>query len=137
MLTEWWKKTPRDKPSESRISDMVKRLLIVVAPTMGVTTVEPPLMKAAIDWGDYLIACREKFNPSDSYSWTQAFENDIRAVGQRHKKPMTFNDYRRLVHPQRKPGGLGPFIQAWRNMIAGGELREDGATTKGTRTYRL
>ena len=137
LMTSWWMGTDRNKPSCSRVDDMVKRLLIVTAVTSGQNTVDRRLMAEAVAFGDYIIAAREKFNPNDSYSYTQAFEDAIRRVGHRHKLPMTLNDYRRLVHPNRKPGGIGPFLQAWKNIITVGELTPDGKTVQGTVKYRF
>ena len=78
--------TDRNKPSCSRVDDMVKRLLIVTAVTSGQNTVDRRLMTEAVAFGDYIIAAREKFNPNDSYSYTQAFEDAIRRVGHQHKR---------------------------------------------------
>jgi hypothetical protein len=140
-LTEWWNLTPRDKPSEIRIDDMVKRLALVLAVSNDDTdndSVSWDMMSRAIQFGDYLIACREKFNPADSHSWIQALENHILKVAQRHKdESMSQNDFRRLIRPDRKPGGFGSFLQAWRNVIAVGALRADGTTRTGHTRYKL
>jgi Bifunctional DNA primase/polymerase, N-terminal/Protein of unknown function (DUF3987) len=137
MLRDWWSKCPRDKPSESRVDDMVKRLLIVLAVTNDTQTITRDLMDQGIRFGEYIIATREKFNPMDSHSWTQAFEQAIEKVAQRHRVPMTLTDFRRFVQPTRRPGGIGPFLQGWKNMIAAGLLKPDGVTHKGTIKYRL
>jgi hypothetical protein len=137
MLEDWWGGSVRDKSSETRVEDMVKRLLIVLAATNDTNTIGRDLMAQAIQFGDYVIAVREKYNPADSHSWTQAFENQIIAVAQRRKIPMTMNDFRRLIHPNRKPGGLGPYLQAWKNTLAAGILKLDGKTVQGTGKYRL
>jgi hypothetical protein len=137
ILRDWWGGSARDKSSESRVEDMVKRLCIVLAVTNDTVTVGPDLMRQAIQFGDYVIAVREKFNPADSHSWTQAFENQIITVAERRKIAMTMNDFRRLIHPHRKPGGLGPYLQAWKNTLAAGILKLDGKTVQGTGKYRL
>jgi putative DNA primase/helicase len=137
MLKDWWNGTARDTASNSRVDDMVKRLLIVLGTTNDTTVIGPDLMAVAIRFGDYVAAAREKYNPMDSYSWTQAFENLIQRTAERHKQPMTMNDFRRLVQPNRKPGGLGPFLQAWKNMLNVGILKADGMTHKGSVRYRL
>jgi Primase C terminal 1 (PriCT-1) len=136
MLRDWWG-SDRMKPSESRVDDMVKRLVIVLAATNDVLVVGPDLMAQAVKFGDYVIATREKYNPSDSHSWTQAFEQEIIRVGQKHKLAMTMRDYQRVVHPNRKPGGYGSFLQAWKTLIQAGVLKADGATHKGTMKYRV
>ena len=94
-------------------------------------------MAQAIKFGDYVIAAREKYNPSDSHSWTQAFEQAIIKVGQKHKIAMTMTDYRRLVHPNRKPGGFGSFAQAWKTLVQVGVLKADGTTHQNTVKYRV
>jgi len=132
----WWG-NDRAKPSESRVEDMVKRMLIILAVTTGTTIVTRDMIELGILFGEYVIAAREKFNPNDSYSFTQAFEEDIRKVAERHPQSMTQRDFVKLINPGRKPGGLGPFIQAFRNAIAVGELVPDGTTHKGTVKYRL
>jgi hypothetical protein len=43
------------------------------------------------------------------------------------------NEVRRAIHPQRKPGGLGPFLQAWRNLIGTGVLK---LRNKGHKTLK-
>lgn len=135
LLIEWWARTPRDKPSETRIDDMVKRMALILASSNDSDTVTWDMMKVAIQFGDYVIACREKFNPADSHSWIQAFENEILRVANRHKQPMTMREFRHLVHPDRKPGGLGPFLQAFKNCVTAGVLTSDGSNRKGSLLY--
>ena len=137
MLADWWGSSDRDKPSESRVDDMVKRLLIILGVTTGRHTIDRELMAQAIAFGDYVIAAREKFNAPDSYTWIQANEDAIRKVGRRHAAAMTMNECRRRVQPGRKPGGIGPFLQGWKNLIAVGELVESHKSHKGTMNYRL
>jgi hypothetical protein len=84
----------------------------------------------------YEIAVRERFNPVDASSWTQAFENEIERVYKRRGE-LTLNDCRRLVHPNRKPGGAGPFLQAFKNLVGVGLLKPSGRTEKGTVKYSL
>ena len=137
MLRFWWAGSARDKASETRADDMAKRLAIVLAVTNDTTTVGPDLMAQAIQFGDYVIAVRERFNPADSYSWTQAFEGMILAAAQKQQTGMTFRDFQRVIHPARKPGGLGPFKMAWQNVLATGMLKPDSKTVQGTSRYTL
>jgi hypothetical protein len=136
VLADWWARTSRDRESESRVDDAVKRLLIVLAATNDINTIGPGMVQQACQFGDYLIACREKFNPADSHSWTQAFENAILKVAVARNVAMTRNEFRQRVNPTQKAGGLGPFIQAWNNVVTSGMLKQDGATQKGTAKYR-
>jgi hypothetical protein len=43
------------------------------------------------------------------------------------------NGVRRAIHPQRKPGGLGPFLQGWKNLIGTGVLK---LRNKGHKTLK-
>lgn len=134
-LADWWSKTLRDKHSETRIGDMVKRMALVLAASHGSQIVSPEIMAVSIEFGDYLIACRERFNPADSSSWTQAFENLILTTARRFNKPLTERDFRRIIHPERKPGGLGPFIQAMKNCVTTESLKKIGETRKKQGLY--
>jgi len=137
MFRTWWTSSTREKACEIRIEDMVKRLLIVLGGTNeDDTLIDEDIMDQAIRWAEYIIACREKFNVADSYTYTQAFEGAIRRVGIKAKRSMSQNQYRRLTHADSRPGGYGPFIQAWRNMIAVGELIEDGANRQSSKLFR-
>jgi Protein of unknown function (DUF3987) len=136
MFQDWWTGAPRDKASEIRIPDIVKRLLIVLATTNDTDTISVDLMSQGIAFGDYEIAVRERFNPVDASSWTQAFENEIERVYKRRGE-LTLNDCRRFVHPNRKPGGAGPFLQAFKNLVGVGLLKPSGRTEKGTVKYSL
>lgn len=134
LLEDWWG-SGRDKLSGLRAEDFVKRLLLVLATTNDVTVIGTELMKQGIAFGDYIIACRERFNPADSYSWTQALETEIRAVFRKHAQAMTENEIRRLVHPERKPGGIGTFLQAWKNVVQGRYVQQESTTVQGSARY--
>jgi Protein of unknown function (DUF3987) len=58
MFDKWWGATPRDRSSEARIPDMVKRFLIVLAVTNSVDLIDPWLMQVGIAFGDHQIALR-------------------------------------------------------------------------------
>lgn len=135
MYDSWWKAKGQDKPSEVRIDGIVKRLLIVLARTNEVNVIGTNLMQQAIDFGDFVIQCREKYNPLDSATWVQMQENLIIAVYQR-KGPLSPNHCRRLVHPERRPGGAGPFLQAFKNLVATGILKEV-AKTQRDKVYKI
>ena len=137
MLRSWWESKSRDLPAESRADDMVKRLLIVLAVTNDTNVIDRGLMTQGIQFGDYLIAVRERFNRQDSYSWVQSFELAIGRVAQKRKTAMTFREFEKYTNARTKPGGLGAFLQAWRNVITAGVLRQDGKTRSGTAKYRL
>ena len=130
LLDKWWGSSKRDQVSEARIVDIVKRLLIVLAVTNDTDVIDAKLMSQGIAFGDYEIAMREHFNPPDSYSWCQAFENAIINVLHKNKVPMTANTIRRFVHPERKPGGFGPFLQAFNNLLKAGVIRSDGKSER-------
>jgi hypothetical protein len=132
-----WSDSLGGKPSHTRVGDFASRLLIVLAVTNDVAVVNRDLVAQAIQFGNYVISVREKFDVADSYSFTQNFENDIIAVFKRYSESLSQNDVRRLVRPERKPGGMGPFNQAWVNLVKSGMLVQDGQTAKGKHKYRL
>jgi hypothetical protein len=135
LYDRWWSAKNQSAASETRADGIVKRLLIVLARTNNVETINAELVQQAIDFGDFIIAARDKYNPLDSQTWTQSFENLIISIYQRHGD-MTANICRRRVHPERRPGGAGPFLQAFKNLTATGILRET-ASTQRSKVYRL
>ncbi len=136
LLRSWWNSVERDKASEVRVEDFVKRLLLVLAQTNDTTVITVELVKIGIAFGDYVIAAREKYNPSgDAYTWIQRFENDIVTIFKKQGKPMTANEVRRFVHPDKKPGGYGQYQNAWRNLINTGVIKQESATVHNTGRY--
>jgi hypothetical protein len=132
---EWWNKKDQSRPSETRVDGIVKRLMIVLARTNNVTSVDKDLAEQATEFGDFIIACREKYNPLDASTWSQMFENLIIAAYQKHGD-LTPVQCRRVVHPERRPGGVGPYLQAYKNLTIAGVLREVSKTQRST-IYRL
>jgi len=133
---DWWTSQDREKPSEARIPDIVKRLLLNLAETNDIDTITQPLLDQGIAFAEYEIQAREKYNPADSFSWVQDFENRIIQVLREKGIPMTQNIARRYVRPDRRPGGFGPFLQAWQNLIRAGVLKPSGNTQR-TPKYSL
>ncbi len=133
VLTAWWASVDSSNKHTTRVLEMVKQLLIVLAVTnapedhTGPTlTVGTDLMQQAIAFGKYVIAAREILNPADSWSVVQAMENHIVAWMKKNSpvtSPKTFNDARRGVRPDRKPGGFGVFKLAWSNCLGAGVLK--------------
>lgn len=135
MFDSWWEAKDQKKASIVRIDGIVKRLLIVLAATNDTLEVDEHLMSQGIAFGDFIIACRDLYNPADASTWTQSFENCIIAVHQKHGE-LSPNKCRRLVHPERKPGGMGPFLQAYNNLVKAGVLRKSSQTQRSG-VYRL
>ena len=133
MLDNWWESIDTGKQSATRILEAVKQLLVVLAVTNlpadwadSVVTVGPQLVEQAILFGNYEIAVRERLNPGDSWSNIQAMENQIIGWFGKHagrKWPMTRNECRRGIRPDRLPGGLGSFLLAWANCVNAGVLK--------------
>lgn len=121
-FAKWWRSSPRMKPSEVRVESIVKRFLMVLAVTNDVHVIDTDLLAIGTTFGDYVIAVRERFNPADAVSWTQHFEKKIEAVHERAAVPITRNQCRRLLHPDRYPGGYGEFVRAYSNLIQAGRL---------------
>jgi RepB DNA-primase N-terminal domain/Protein of unknown function (DUF3987) len=132
MLQDWWNKTPREKTSEVRIPDIVKRFLMVLAVTNDRDTIDQDLMTVGIQFGEYQITVRDRFMPVDSFSWTQAFENKIITIHERHGA-MTRDKCRKLVHPDRSPGGFGEFLKAYGNLVHAGVLTVKGKTQRASK----
>jgi hypothetical protein len=144
VLNEWWSSIDTAKDSAARILESVKQLVIVLAVTNlpedhdvnEPVIVSAELMTAAIRFGDYEIAVRERLNPGDSWTHVQAMENTIIAWAKKHASrvmPKTRNDFRRGIHPQTKPGGLGTFELAWRNCVSTGVLKSREQGQRGAR----
>lgn len=127
VLRDWWYSFDHEKDAATRVLEFVKQLLIVLAVTnapeghQGTTlVVGPELVKAATKFGDYVITIRERLNPGDSWTHVQAMENAIIQWSKEHTtktNPGSMRDCRRVVHPERLPGGLGTFVLAWKNCI--------------------
>jgi hypothetical protein len=126
----WWESIPKDKPSTVRVEALVKRFLMVLAVTNDADVIGSGLMATGVAFGDYIIAVRDRFNPADASSWVHAFENKIVACHERVGVPITRNHCRRLLHPERHPGGFGDFIRAYSNVIQAGRLVPRGKTER-------
>jgi len=133
IMTEWWASIDSAGKNATRVLEMVKQLLIVLAVTNApedhngtILTVGSDLMSQAIKFGDYVIAARERLNPADSWSHIQAMENTIIAWFKKHagrKNPKSRNECRRGIRPDRMPGGLGAFKLGWDNAVNVGVLK--------------
>jgi hypothetical protein len=132
MLTDWWNKEPRESNSTVRITDLVKRFLMVLAVTNDKDKIDRDLMTVGVQFGEYQIAVREMFMPVDSFSWTQAFENKIIAVHEKHG-PMTRDRCRKLTRPERSPGGFGEFLKAYSNLVHADVLAIKGRTQRANK----
>ena len=132
---DWWNAKDQTRPSEIRIDGIVKRLMIVLARTNNVLSIDKDIAEQATEFGDFVIACREKYNPLDASTWSQMFENLIIAMYQKHGD-LTPIQCRRMVHPERRPGGVGPYMQAYKNLTSAGVLREVSKTQRSV-VYRL
>jgi Bifunctional DNA primase/polymerase, N-terminal len=147
MLTDWWGSFDSGMESATRVLETIKQLLIVLAVTNlpenhqgNTVTVDADLMTYAIQFGEYVIAVRDRLNPSDSWSHVQALENSIIDWVRKHAskaEPKTMNDVRRGVQPHRVPGGLGAFKMAWRNCVETDVLKFRQKGHKGGGKYSL
>lgn len=125
LFREWWRSTPRDRQSEARIADLVKRFLMVLVVTNGMDTIEPWIMKVGIAFGNYQIALREKFNPDDASGWVQGFEQRMLKAYRKHGE-LTERQLRRLISPEKHKGGFGPYLQATKNLGLAGVVVKTG-----------
>jgi hypothetical protein len=131
MFGDWWKSEPRDTAKATRITDIVKRFLIVLAVTTGTNTIDTWLVKVGTEFGNYQMTLRERFNPTDAHSWIQAFENRVLSAYRKHGS-LTDNALRRLLSPEKNPGGYGPFLQAIKNLRQAGAVVETGRTQRAS-----
>jgi len=97
LFHTWWGSIDQTKPPTTRISDIVKQFLVVLAVTNDTGTIGPELMGVGIEFGKYEINLRERFNPLDSYTWQQEVCDKIEALIKRHG-PMTVS-YTHLTLP--------------------------------------
>jgi hypothetical protein len=130
VFKTWWESVPKDNPSTVRVEALVKRFLMVSAVTSDTDVIGFGLMATGIAFGDYIITVRDRFNPADAYSWVQAFEKKIEKCHERQAVPMTRDRCRKLVHPDRCPGGYGDFIRAYGNLIQAGRLTVQGKSER-------
>lgn len=137
LLTEWWEAKDKASDLAARVPDMVKRLLMVLAITNDVAVVSPELVQQGLAFGDYQIRLREMFNPADSYSWTQAFEQAIVGALSRNLAPLSKRDLTRATNAAKKPGGYGAFNQALRNLNDAGRVRKVGSNRKKADLFGL
>jgi Bifunctional DNA primase/polymerase, N-terminal len=151
-LHEWWDKYRKiESASSIRVLDMVKRMLVVLTVTNpsdkdsrvddlgdeNIRYVSDELVKQACAFGDYVIEMRDRLNPMDSYTFVQSFENSIMRVFEQHPtRPFTEAQVISRVNVAKKPGGLGPFHQAWKNHLKADHLAVVGTTRKGTPLYQ-
>ena len=118
MLREWSDAAPTGEDAQTaqaRVSDMVKKLLIVLAATNDTDEIGTDMVSLGIQFGDYVITLRERYNPQDSWTWAQAFENEIIAALKK-KGNLSNRDLMRTIHPARKPGGYGSFRAGLKNL---------------------
>jgi len=133
MFKTWWESVPKDKTSVVRAEALVKRFLMVLGVTNDTDVINRDLMATGISFGEYVIAVRDRFNPADSYSWVQAFEQKIEKCHERLGVPITRDRCRKLVHPDRYPGGYGDFIRAYNNLVQVGRLTVQGKSERASK----
>lgn len=137
----WWPAVQTQYPKASaRTPAMVTRILIILAVTNGVQTITPELMEQALAWGEYEAQLAERFMPSDSLTWTQAFEDLIIGAFRKHGKlGLSQNQVRRYVNPEKHKllGGHGPYMTAWKNLVNVGVLAIDRTNNRSFAIYRL
>lgn len=147
VFVDWWTQYRINRrDSATRVLDLVKRMIIVLAVTNehddllaeNAIYVEPSLVKMACQFGDYVVQVREQLNPTDSYTYEQAFSNGIVDVLKRHPdRPLTQREVRQLLNTDRKPGGVQSFMQAWANRLRAGDIVQVGVTRSKSPLFGL
>jgi hypothetical protein len=135
IFDDWWGRKDQKKPSVTRLDGIAKRVAIILAATNERGVVDDSLMSQAILFADYILEGRERYNPKDATTLTQAMENAIIDCYSKHGD-MSPNKCRKILHPYRLPGGAGVYKQAYQNLLAVGYLREIAKTHK-TKIYRV
>jgi hypothetical protein len=103
VLEAWWAPIKGNKHA-NRLTDIVKRLMVVLAVTTDTATVSAELMRVGVAFGTHVLACRERFNPEDAMSHIQAFEHRIERCLEKRGE-MTRRELMANVKPTRHPGG--------------------------------
>ena len=141
MMQLWWEGVlsrieagTLDSRHSVRVSDIVYRYLIVLAVTNDTAVVDGNLMQMGIAFGDHLLAARAKYNPLDSSSPVQNFENLAEAA---YKKwgDMTDRELMQRVHPARYPGGYGAFKAGVQNLKDVGRVVKRDKTKGSKKQY--
>lgn len=134
-LRAWWRGCSDAYPKAStRTPAMLTRMLIILAVTNDVKEISPRLVDQAIAFGEYQIQMAERFLPSDTMTWTAAYEELILRAFRKHGAAgLTRNQVRRYVNPEKQQllGGFGPFLQAWNNLKNTGMLVRLRTNTRG------
>jgi Protein of unknown function (DUF3987) len=136
VFRDWWKSVDQTKPSIARIADIVKQVLIVLAVTNNTAVIEPWLMQVGVEFGKYQIAMRERFNPSDAYTWVQEACSKIEALLKK-RGPMTLRDLRRFTNAKRLKGGYDTFDKAMTSLKRVEVICAIGKTRKGKERWAL
>jgi hypothetical protein len=136
IMQSWWNEIRTrdvDKRHLTRMSDIVKRYLIVLAVSNDTDVVNEPLMRMGVDFGNHVLAMRIRHNPQDASNPTQQFENRIEPCYRKHGD-MTDRQLMQRIKPDRFPGGYGAFNQANRNLREAGRVMPR-AQIKGSRKH--
>ena len=115
LYTAWWTSKGQDKSSETRVDGIVKKVAIVLARTNDMEKYQRRTDAAGVDFGDFVIACRDKYNPLDASTWIQVFENLIISVHQIHGS-MTSNQCRKAVPPRTAAWGYRTVSSGIQNL---------------------
>jgi hypothetical protein len=126
MLDSWWE-TVKLLDGSARVSDIVRRYLIVLAVTNDTVVVDEHLMACGIAFGNHVLAMRSKHNPSDATSPVQAMENRILKAYEKWGA-MSERDVSRKIHPERFAGGYSAFNVAMSSLQSAGVLEQFDTT---------
>lgn len=124
-------------PQYSRVVDMGRRFALVVAACGGKSVIDDETMEQAKAFINYQIAAYAPLLPDDSWSRVQYFEQRIIAFYKRHQ-PASHRDLRNNIRPEKSPGGFGPFLAAFNNLVKASKLLPAGDSNRvGTVRYKL
>jgi hypothetical protein len=125
----------------SRLEAHFKRDLLMRAVFSGMETVLPiitgEMATRAVSWAKHELYLREELWPVDRGTVTTRMEASIIRALEKHEH-LTKIELQRFCNVKRsESGGVGTFVQAWKNLLQGDVVEVVGRTHKGTEKFGL
>jgi hypothetical protein len=125
----------------SRLEAHFKRDLLMRAVFSGDETILPSITdemaKRSVEWAKHELYLREELWPVDRGTVTTRMEASIIRALEKHEH-LTKMELQRFCNVKRsESGGVGTFVQAWKNMLQGDVVEVVGRTHKNTEKYGL
>ncbi len=127
--------TMDDSAEESRRAvDMAKRFALLITASLEQDTISGTAMLLGIQFADYLIACRQRFDQPDTANHVDAMEKRIGAYFlKRPGMRVSQGNLQSQIKPDRLKGGMYAWNAAWRALTSGGvpKLVQCGKSQRG------